>query len=99
MPYDVTAKQICRFFKISRRTLHRWVQKGSLPPPIYFGRSPRWKGPIESWFAEVPDDPAPKAQVYKSIETKRAAKDAYLESHPPRPQPVRVVRHPSFDPS
>lgn len=39
----LTTNDLCRFFKVNRSTIHRWVRAGKLPRARFVGpRSPRW---------------------------------------------------------
>lgn len=37
-----TDRQLADALGIGRRTVHRWVDDGILPPPVHFGRLVRW---------------------------------------------------------
>lgn len=49
----MTAKQICKHYKISSSTFYGWVRDGFVSPGISFGpRSKRWKlSELEAWEA------------------------------------------------
>jgi excisionase family DNA binding protein len=49
----LTRANLCEQLKISIRTLSRMVATGQLPPPIYIGRSVRFReSDIEEWIAQ-----------------------------------------------
>lgn len=39
----LTPKQVALLLQVSRRTLNRMVSSREIIPPIYVGRSPRWR--------------------------------------------------------
>jgi predicted DNA-binding transcriptional regulator AlpA len=40
----LTTPEVCRFYRITRQTLDRWVRLGRVPPAEYFSaRSKRWR--------------------------------------------------------
>lgn len=43
----LTTADLCRYFRISKRTLWRWVGQGIIPAPVYIRpKAPRWFRPF-----------------------------------------------------
>lgn len=42
MPKLLTSEEILAVFKVSPRTLRRWVRDGSFPKPVRTGKAKRW---------------------------------------------------------
>jgi excisionase family DNA binding protein len=39
-----TWQEVCRYFRVTRRTLQRWVKDGTFPAPVRIGRGTvRWR--------------------------------------------------------
>ena len=45
-----TPEDLCELLQISRRTLHRWIGSGRVPPPIRIGSEER---PMLRWPPDV----------------------------------------------
>lgn len=52
-PFLITAAELARLLKISTRSLWRLQSAGSLPAPVRFGGTVRWRlDEVRNWIAE-----------------------------------------------
>ena len=53
----MTAEEICRFFRVGRRTFYRWRHTRTFPKPdLQLGKVHRWRHQtVEAWAATVMD--------------------------------------------
>lgn len=49
----LTINDLARYFRVSRRTVYRWMAAGTLPKPIYVAnKAPRWPEAVLTSFLQ-----------------------------------------------